>query len=179
MIPTRIIVFGASSVYGRNDPEFGGFTTRLRQWHEMKNRKNIVYNLGVGGNTTRDFLKRLLPECSARRPNLIVLHFYPCDIERNKQKNDEPRVPFEEFKKNAAELIKQAQSLAQVVAMSPFPNDENKSKLDATYWTMNDILSFHHASQEICKNMNVPYLNIIDEWIKWTISNFYVMMGDT
>ena len=65
---TRIMVFGASTTYGKCDPD-GGWVGRLRKYIDQQAENidlNSVFNLGISGDTTEDVLKRLEFETKQR-----------------------------------------------------------------------------------------------------------------
>ncbi|MEM9729475.1 MAG: G-D-S-L family lipolytic protein, partial [Myxococcota bacterium] len=74
MLPRRITVFGSSTVYGTADDQVGGFVQRLRLWHEARDSRNRVYNLGIWGEQTSALLQRLASEARARQPHLILIY---------------------------------------------------------------------------------------------------------
>ena len=86
MISTRIVAIGASSLFGRIDPEEGGFIGRLKKWHETQAAQNIVFNLGVPGETSSDILKRFSQEVGVRRPDLILISVGLNDTKRKGSK---------------------------------------------------------------------------------------------
>jgi len=63
----NILIFGASSTWGAWDTEKGGWVQRLRSFIEKKRDKNdLVYNLGISGDTTEDLLVRISSELENR-----------------------------------------------------------------------------------------------------------------
>ena len=126
MTPTRIIVIGASSVQGRIDPESGGWTGRLRKWHESNTRHNAVYNLGIGGNTTEDLLGRLKSECKARLPDLIIFSLGLNDARRIGSPKAPNDVSPEKFQANIKKLIKISKKITDVVFVGVYPINDKK-----------------------------------------------------
>lgn len=58
--------FGDSITYGDNDIERGGWVDRLKTACLSRRRDMNVYNLGIGGETTRGMRARLVAEIEAR-----------------------------------------------------------------------------------------------------------------
>ena len=65
-------VFGDSVTQAAYIPE--NWVNQLRRYLENKYRDDFieVFNLGIGGNTTPDILKRFENEASARNPNFLI-----------------------------------------------------------------------------------------------------------
>lgn len=169
MLPKRIVAFGSSSLYGRVDPEGGGYIGRLRRWHESEDIHNAVFNLGISGDTTTGILKRLVSEASVRRPNLILITTGLNDTRRVGSKNASITTPVKQFKKNVEELITQARSLAKVIFISVYPIDDRRTTpLIGTdyYYLLKDAKEYAKITKRICKSGRIPYLDIFNEWLK-------------
>lgn len=169
MIPKRIVAIGSSSLYGRVDPEGGGYIGRLRKWHESNGVHNAVFNLGIGGDTTADMLKRLIPEASVRRPDLILLTTGLNDTRRTGQKNAAVTTTLPQFRTNVQKLIKTVKTLSPVVVISVYPIDDTHTQpLIETnfFYLMTDATQYEQATRDICHEKNIAYLNIWDVWMK-------------
>jgi lysophospholipase L1-like esterase len=168
MLPHRIIAFGSSSVYGRGDPVGGGFIGRLRAWHEPQDQKNLVYNLGVGGDTSEGMLQRFLSECAFRRPDLILLYPGLNDTRRTGSKIAENSVLIEKFRENIEKLIEYSLKLAPTIFISSFPPDESRTTPFQSNWCYlhSDAAEYSKACQEICNSRSVPYFPLFESWSK-------------
>lgn len=62
----QVMAIGDSIVGGGIDPAFGGWVNRLKIKSMSLNRGDHVFNLGLGGNTSRDILARAPGEIAAR-----------------------------------------------------------------------------------------------------------------
>lgn len=177
MIPRRILAFGASSVFGRVDPEGGGYIGRLKTWHEKNSRNHAVFNLGIGGDTTIDLLSRFLPEATAknRNPNLIIFSIGHNDSRRIGSKNNPNSTELSLFKENIQELLKQAHSLCDVVFVGIHPIDDGKTQPLVGHdfcYLLDDAKSYSYAAKEICEEMGVPYLDIFNKFINKDYKNY-------
>lgn len=170
MIPQRIIAIGASSVQGRVDPERGGWVGRLRAWHESNARHNAVYNLGIGGNTTEDLLKRLKPEGLPRKPDLIIFSLGLNDTRRvggPKAGND---VPLDKFEANIKKLVEIGKEMAEVIFVGVYPIDDSKTVPipwdNDKYYFLSDAKKYEALTKKVVLSQNIPYLDIWSDWIK-------------
>lgn len=170
MIPERIVVIGASSVQGRVDPKGGGWVGQLRKWHESNARHNAVYNLGIGGNTTRDLLKRLKPECKVRNPDLIIFSLGLNDSRRVGSKTGPNDVSKNQFQMNLTKLIGIAKKMAEVIFISNYPIDDHKTTpipwAPKYFYLLKDAEQYGNLTKKIILSRNIPYLDIWSEWFK-------------
>lgn len=171
MLPKHIVAFGSSSLHGLMDTQAGGFIDRLKKWHEGLHFKNLVYNLGISGDTTTGMVKRLIPEASIRKPNLILISPGTNDARRIGSRNASSVTPLERYKQNIVDLILQSKTLADVIFIGVFPIDDSKTA-PLTYWgkdyfhLMKDIRVYEKMVRETCKEKDVPYMDTMSEWLK-------------
>ncbi len=85
-----------------------GWVQLFQQYLENKYKDDFVnvFELGIGGNTTDDILKRLQYEASSRNPNFIL---FAVGI------NDTKFGSTEQFKSNLIKLIEQAKTFTQEI----------------------------------------------------------------
>lgn len=112
----RVLVFGDSIVYGGWDTE-GGWVERVKkQAHKLTvessgQTKIQVFNLGIGGDTSRKILARIQNETEARLSDTwdikIILSF---GINDERSKDGAVEVPPDEFRDNVQEIIRIAKS---------------------------------------------------------------------
>lgn len=127
----NIIVFGDSIACGQNDPR-GGWVEYLRQ----SLNKDLVYNLGIDGETTTGLVNRLEKEIKPRLSeddlNIVVMAIGVNDSAWNHQQND-CWIPLEQFKSNLLQLVKQAKNYTQkIILVGPAPVDQ--VKVDPVPW---------------------------------------------
>jgi len=106
------LFFGDSITYGEYDGVFGGWVDilkryALQQFHEGSNEL-ILFNLGIGGETTEGLLKRMPYELAARNSaegNIVFIGYGANDLVI---KNETPMVNPVQFRSNMMEAIQHA-----------------------------------------------------------------------
>jgi lysophospholipase L1-like esterase len=167
MLPKKIVVFGASTVYGKVDPEGGGFASRFRRWHEHKHPSNLVYALGIPGDTLPSMLERFNAEVKFRRPDLILLSVGLNDIHREGARTASSATPLPRYGKAIEELLTSAKKLAPTFWIGQFPIDERRTApLHGSSWfyLASDAEAYIKDGERICRNLSVPYLSVWDAW---------------
>lgn len=110
----RILFFGDSTTYGAWDTG-GGWVDRLKlQAHKQTidsqgSNKIQVINLGIGGDTSSDILKRMSAEVEARvSPSwpLALVFCFGCNDQRTV--NGQLQATLEQFEANTKEIISRA-----------------------------------------------------------------------
>ncbi len=176
MIPNRVVAIGSSSLFGVGDSDGGGFIGRLKKWHEGIDIRNSVYNLGIPGDTTTGMLKRF-SEVSIRKPNLILISSGLNDTRRIGKKNAPNTTPLPAFRNNIKALISEAREIADLVFISVYPIDEERTA-PLTYWKkeyyylFNDAKEYEAATKEICKQSNIAYVDNFSEWMAGDYKNW-------
>lgn len=171
MLPHKIVAIGSSSLAGVGDPQGGGFMGRLKKWHESNNFGNLLYNLGISGDTTTGMLKRLTSEASLRKPDLIIIASGLNDTRRIGKKDAPVTTPKDEFRNNITSLIKKGESLCDVVFVSVYPIDDTKTT-PLAYWKKDyyyfmDIATEYAAiAKNVCNKENIPYFDVFNKWLE-------------
>jgi lysophospholipase L1-like esterase len=126
--PKRIVTFGDSvtAAVGRcGVTNCQTFSFLLERGLEASGICSQVLNFGVGGNNTRDGLKRLQRDVLDYRPELVVVMFGVNDaaiVDGGPIARAEPRVPLPEYRANLTEIVKRTQATgAKVVVCTPTP----------------------------------------------------------
>jgi lysophospholipase L1-like esterase len=119
-----------------------------------------VLNMGVGGNNTRDGLKRLDRDVLAHKPALVVVMFGANDaamVDAGPKARTEPRVPLGEYKANLTQIVRRTQTTgATVVLCTPPPMSRayaySKVGAYATHEDMNFMLrEYAAAAREVAR----------------------------
>lgn len=170
---TQILVFGDSIVYGAWDIE-GGWVQRLRKFLDQRvidsNYKEdfIVYNLGVGGDTSKDLLKRFESETKHRlwpdSETIFILSVGDNDsIFNNKTKSF--RVLPEDYEKNLQKILNLTKKYStKILFVGSIPVDE--SKVDEIPWFLGHsyknkyINQFSEIAKSICKKNKCYFIDI-------------------
>jgi lysophospholipase L1-like esterase len=171
--PLKIVALGDSLVYGFGDPEKGGWVEQLRRWWMSPDSAgHILYNLGVRGDRTQQVAQRLevefrhRGELRNRVPDLIILSVGVNDSARLSRPNGKNYTEFAVFESQIATLLEQAQQLCPVFFVGMVPVDEAKMPfLDCFYYNHADQYRYKEATRLACKNRDIPYLDIFEQWM--------------
>ncbi|QKQ76979.1 GDSL-type esterase/lipase family protein [Nostoc sp. TCL240-02] len=151
----RICFVGDSFVNGTGDQEYLGWTGRVCANANKKGYDITYYNLGIRRDTSTDIAKRWLQEVSLRLPKeydgRIVFSFGLNDTTLEKAKT---RVDLADSIKNAREILSKAQNLYPVLMVGPaaYAQEEPQRK--------QITIDLSKQYTLICKEFNVPYLNV-------------------
>lgn len=170
MLPKKIIIIGASVVFGRVDPQHGGFAGRLKTWHEKKFTPNAVFNLGISSETSAMLLKRLYLEASIRKPDLIIVSVGLNDTKIEGSLQGEQTTPIKQFEENIKEIIRESRKLCDIAFVSITPIDESKttplSYQKNFYILLKDVVRYADITKNICIQEKVPYLDVMNTWLQ-------------
>lgn len=120
----HICVFGASITSGLNDFKNAGWCEKLKK--SLLKKDVFVYNLGISGDDSSDLLKRIKPECDARKPDLIILALGGNDSQFILNEN-RFRTPLDVLKNNFENLIKISKSFTKnIIIVGLTKVDEEK-----------------------------------------------------
>lgn len=127
-----ILVFGDSIVQGRGEVPSFGWTGRLKKDFESKDYYNVLYNLGIPGESSTYLLKRFEIEIKNRinyirdKDKFIILIGIGINDSRGLGLPSNNETPIEQFNKNIKELINIAKKYTSNVALiSLTPVDES------------------------------------------------------
>lgn len=121
--PGGIVMFGDSTTAPRGSLKV--YATRVETMLQSIGSSLGVHNAGIGGNTTRDALKRLQSDVLKYQPRIVVMQFgindSAVDVWRNPPATT-PRVPLAEYLDNLRRMIASAQQAkAKVILMTTNP----------------------------------------------------------
>ena len=94
----NVAIIGDSIVHGGVDSEYGGWVNRLKIQSVRENQGDHVFNLGLGGNTSRDILERADAEIKARKGHVKNIIFSTGTNDMNHE------IPLAEFQDNLERL---------------------------------------------------------------------------
>lgn len=119
-----ICIFGDSITYGAYDVQ-GGWAQRVKQSEEKKG--NLIYVLGIDGDTSTGLLRRFECEATARQPNVII---FAIGINDSVYRADgSVETSLGKFKKNIEKLIPLARRFtSQICVLGLTPVDETKTQ---------------------------------------------------
>jgi lysophospholipase L1-like esterase len=121
--PGGIVMFGDSTTAPRGKLKV--YAMRVETMLQSIGSSLGVHNAGIGGNTTRDALKRLQSDVLKYKPRVVVMQFGINDSAVDVWKNPAataPRVPLTEYLANLRRMIAAAQEAkTKVILMTTNP----------------------------------------------------------
>lgn len=162
----RVLVFGDSIAYGGWDTE-GGWVERVKkQAHKLTaessgQTKIQVFNLGIGGDTSRKILARIQNETEARLSKTwgtkIILSF---GINDERSKDGIIEVPLEEFQNNVQEIIKIAKSYTdELLIIGNPPIGEDLVDFKTFKYSDKRNKQYDSVLQNCANAANIPFIS--------------------
>ncbi|WP_010249304.1 SGNH/GDSL hydrolase family protein [Myroides injenensis] len=173
MKSTNCLFFGDSITFGEYDGTFGGWVDILKRYCYDKfydgNANEVnVFNLGIGGETTKGLLDRIEVEIKARtskEENLIFLFYGANDLA---VKNDEITVSPKQFNSNLDTAIKIAQKTSDkvfLISILPISNAiEGKLSPAGKIRTNEKVRLYNAEIKEVAKSNCVMLINLYSEF---------------
>ncbi len=115
-----IVGYGASTMQGVGDTR-GGFFARMTRELAVSHPDWRLTNLGIGGNTTRDMLKRI-DKVRLYEPFTSVIALGCNDLPRERDGNPQNRTTVEEYAANLQAMFKELHGKGSLF-ISSFPPD--------------------------------------------------------
>lgn len=177
-VPGGILLFGDSTTAHRPGAVEKVTSVRLGEALQSIGSSLSVTNAGVGGNTTRDALKRLERDVLAHRPRIVVIGFgindAAVDVWKNPPATDS-RVSLEEYRENLRALAQSIETAgAKVIFMSPNPLRWNSKTRDLYGKPPYDpdredgfdliLASYRAAMREVAEEGDRPLLEVPAVW---------------
>jgi acyl-CoA thioesterase-1 len=161
------LFFGDSITYGEYDGVFGGWVDILKRYALQKfnegSKELILYNLGIGGETTEGLLKRLPHEISARNAadgNIIFLGYGANDLA---VKDSAKIVNREQFKNNIGNAIQYAKQYAEdiyLVSILPFSDKvDGITAASGKLRTNMEVLAYNQILKDIADEYTIQYID--------------------
>ncbi|SIT17939.1 SGNH/GDSL hydrolase family protein [Chryseobacterium gambrini] len=161
------LFFGDSITYGEYDGVFGGWVDILKRYALQKynegSKELIIFNLGIGGETTEGLVKRISSEMAARNSdegNIIFLGYGANDLA---VKEDNYLVNPEKFRENILKAVQEAEKYSQTIYLiSILPIAE---KLDGIITasgklrTNDEVLVYNQILKQIAKENSLNYID--------------------
>lgn len=165
---TNCLFFGDSITYGEYDGVLGGWVDCLKRhcltkFNEGK-KEVLVFNLGIGGETTIGFLKRFETELTARKSafqNLIFISYGANDLA---VLDNEAIVPAKDYEANIRTAIKKAKEhTPHVFVISILPISEKIDDIKSPNGKLRSnaaVNLYNGILQKIAKEESVIYLDL-------------------
>lgn len=161
MIAPRIVAIGDSHIYGRLDAVNGGWIGQLRRRLEGTYPQSAMFNLGIGGETTKDVLNRIKSELEPRKPNAIIIGVGTNDARRRGGSKGKHEVDPKRFEKYLHKLVVISRALTPCVLIpSVLGVDEARTqKIDGFYYDNKDFKHYHDIQARLSQSMHVTFLD--------------------
>lgn len=167
------LFFGDSITYGEYDGVFGGWVDILKRYALQKynegSKELILYNLGIGGETTEGLVKRISHEMEARNSaegNIVFIGYGANDMA---VKNGTQTVEPERFKANIITAVQKAKSYAEAIYLiSILPVSANIDGITVASGKRRStaqILRYNRILQEIAGEYNLNYLDFYSGFV--------------
>ncbi|WP_160137580.1 SGNH/GDSL hydrolase family protein [Chryseobacterium sp. c4a] len=162
------LFFGDSITYGEYDGVFGGWVDILKRYalqkfHEGNGDELILFNLGIGGETTEGLLKRMSVELNARNSvdgNLVFISYGANDLAI---KEGVQIVNPEQFKHNIITAVQQAQKFSNdiyLVSILPIAKNIDGVVVGSGKLRSNEgVLVYNEILKNIAKEYSLSYID--------------------
>lgn len=161
------LFFGDSITYGEYDGVFGGWVDILKRYALQKYNEGsnelILFNLGIGGETSEGLLKRMPHEMEARNSaegNIIFISYGANDLAI---KDGNQLVNLKQFKANievAVQHAKQYSSNIYLVSILPFSDKVDKIVQPTGKIRDNeDVLIYNQILKDIAVENSLNYID--------------------
>lgn len=168
------LFFGDSIIYGEYDGVFGGWVDILKRYALQKYNEGsnelILFNLGIGGETTEGLLNRMSHEMKARNSadgNIVFIGYGANDL-ANKDENQ--LVNPEQFKTNIEIAVQNAKQYSKdIFLVSILPVSENiDSKVSSTgkVRTNEDVLIYNQILKTIATKNSLNYIDFHSSFLQ-------------
>lgn len=169
------LFFGDSITYGEYDGVFGGWVDilkryALQKYNEGGTNELILFNLGIGGETTEGLVKRIPHEMAARNSaegNIIFIGYGANDLAI---KNGIQMVDPEDFKRNILTAIQHAKQYSQdvyLVSILPF-----SKKVDGVVVasgksrTNEEVIIYNQILKDIATENSLSYIDFYSAFLE-------------
>ena len=162
------LFFGDSITYGEYDGVFGGWVDILKRYalqkfHEGNGDELILFNLGIGGETTDGLLKRMPVELEARNSadgNLIFISYGANDLAK---KDGVQVVEAEKFKNNIITAVHHAQRFSKdIYLVSILPVSKNIDGVvvgSGKLRTNEEVIVYNDILKSIAADYSLGYID--------------------
>ncbi|MCS4300795.1 SGNH/GDSL hydrolase family protein [Chryseobacterium sp. BIGb0232] len=162
------LFFGDSITYGEYDGVFGGWVDILKRYalqkfHEGNGDELILFNLGIGGETTEGLLKRMPVELRARNSadgNLVFISYGANDLAI---KEGMQIVNPEKFKYNIITAVQHAQEFSNdIYLVSILPISKNIDGVvvgSGKLRSNEEVITYNGILKNIAKEYSLTYID--------------------
>lgn len=166
-IPTKLIAFGDSGIFGWGDSDGGGWVERLRRHWMPRENAPVLYNLGVRGDGLERISARFQTEFKARgelrrqSPQGLIIGVGLNDAARIGRRDGRQQLDPAAFLFGMEQLLANAKKLAPIFVIGLTPVNEAQMPFAQCLWYLNqDINYYNRLLEEACLGADVPFLNL-------------------
>lgn len=168
------LFFGDSITYGEYDGVFGGWVDilkryALQKYNDEDKNEVILFNLGIGGETTEGLVKRIPHEMKARNSsdgNIVFIAYGANDLA---VKDGQQMVSSKHFRANIETAVQDAKIYSKdIYLISILPISENiDSKISNTgkIRTNKDVLLYNEILKDIAAENSLNYVDFHSAFI--------------
>ncbi len=168
----NILIFGDSIAAGRGVKKEKSWPFLLAQYFDKKDKNsNLVYNLGIPGESTNEIIERFSVETQARFKKETANRSYiifATGINDSKciGSKDNPITDTKKLKKNIGLLIDNARKYTEnIFFIGPTLVDEKKTVPIGTNYFLNEkILKYSDIIESVCSKNNISFTGIGSSW---------------
>lgn len=162
------LFFGDSITYGEYDGVFGGWVDILKRYalqkfHEGNGDELILFNLGIGGETTEGLLKRMPTELEARNSadgNLVFISYGANDLAI---KEGVQVVEPETFKSNMIKAVQHAKEFSKdIYLVSILPVSKNIDGVvvgSGKVRTNEEVVAYNQILKDVAQEHSLIYID--------------------
>ncbi len=168
-----ILVFGNSITFGSGVAPGNGWADKLKFYFEPKGTHNVLYNLGIPGNSSTELLARIQNELGTRIQYIfpdnkfIVLIAIGTNDSRGLGNPENIQTKPEKYKDNVERIVNLVKSHTKhVVLINIPPVDESIMPFEDTYFNNTIIEKFNEILVGIAKHENVLYCDIYTKFFR-------------
>jgi acyl-CoA thioesterase I len=168
------LFFGDSITYGEYDGVFGGWVDILKRYALQKYNEGsnelILFNLGIGGETTEGLVKRIPHEMAARNSsegNIVFIGYGANDLAI---KDSIQIVNTEKFKANILKAIQEAKKYSNnIYLVSILPISKNIDGVVVASGKMrsnNEVLIYNQTMKDIVAENSLNYIDFHSAFVE-------------
>lgn len=169
------LFFGDSITYGEYDGVFGGWVDILKRYalqkfHEGNGDELILFNLGIGGETTEGLLKRIPHELKARNSadgNIVFLSYGANDLA---VKDGQQIVNPEQFRNIIKEAVTHARQFSNeiyLVSILPFSQKIDGVAVSSGKKRINeDVVVYNQILKDIAAEDSLIYIDFYSAFLE-------------
>ncbi|MCD9615163.1 SGNH/GDSL hydrolase family protein [Chryseobacterium gleum] len=169
------LFFGDSITYGEYDGVFGGWIDILKRYalqkfHEGNGDELILFNLGIGGETTEGLLKRIPHELEARNSangNIIFLSYGANDLAI---KDGKQVVEPEKFKNNITTAVNHARQFSNeiyLVSILPFSEKVDGVVVSSGKLRTNEeVIVYNQILKDLAAEHSLGYIDFYSAFLE-------------